>query len=62
MTVVELTPEGPSETRVTVTWEPHGERTPEELAVFIAGRTGMTSGWTGSLDKLEAVLASRSST
>jgi uncharacterized protein YndB with AHSA1/START domain len=60
-TVVELTPEGPSETRVTVTWEPHGTFTREELAVFLAGRTGMTGGWTGSFDKLEAALAARAS-
>lgn len=61
-TVVELTAEGPSETRITLTWEPYGKFTREELEVFIAGRTGMTGGWTGSFDKLEAVLASRSST
>jgi uncharacterized protein YndB with AHSA1/START domain len=61
-TVIELTPEGPAETRVTVTWEPYGKCTRDELEVFIAGRTGMTGGWTGSFDKLDAVLASRSST
>jgi hypothetical protein len=33
--------------------------TPEGLAVFLAGRTGMTGGWTGSFDKLEAALAAR---
>jgi uncharacterized protein YndB with AHSA1/START domain len=58
-TVVELTPEGPNETRVTVTWEPYGEVTREELAVFLAGRTGMTGGWTGSFDKLDEALAAR---
>jgi hypothetical protein len=34
---------------------------PEELAVFLAGRTGMTGGWTGSFDKLDEALAARSS-
>lgn len=60
-TVVEFTPEGPSETRVTVTWEPHGPLTREELDTFIAGRTGMTGGWTGSFDKLDELLSSRPS-
>ncbi len=55
-TVVELTAEGPSETRVTVTWEPHGNVTHAELDAFRAARTGMTGGWTGSFDKLEALL------
>jgi len=58
LTVVELTEEGPDQTRVTVTWEPHGKATPEELATFIQGRSGMTQGWTGSFDKLEAYLPS----
>jgi uncharacterized protein YndB with AHSA1/START domain len=56
LTTVELTAEGPDRTRVTVTWEPHGAVTPEELATFINARTGMTAGWTGSFDKLEAYL------
>jgi hypothetical protein len=34
-----------------------GDATAEEMATFVAGRTGMTMGWTGSFDKLEAVLA-----
>ncbi|HEY4308926.1 MAG TPA: SRPBCC family protein [Pirellulales bacterium] len=53
LTVVELSAEGPDRTRVTVTWEPHGATTPEELETFIQARTGMTQGWTGSFDKLE---------
>jgi uncharacterized protein YndB with AHSA1/START domain len=56
LTVVELTAEGPERTRVTVTWEPHGATTREELEAFIQARTGMTLGWTGSFDKLEALL------
>ena len=37
--------------------EPIGSVTPEELATFIQGRSGMTQGWTGSFDKLEEYLA-----
>jgi len=58
LTTVQLTAEGPERTRVTVTWEPHGATTREELETFIKARAGMTQGWTGSFDKLEAHLAS----
>jgi uncharacterized protein YndB with AHSA1/START domain len=57
LTTVQLTAEGPDRTRVTVTWEPHGVTTPEELETFIKSRGGMTQGWTGSFDKLEEYLA-----
>lgn len=57
LTIVELTAEGPDSTRVTVTWEPCGAFTPEELEIFIQNRSGMTQGWTGSFDKLEEYLA-----
>jgi uncharacterized protein YndB with AHSA1/START domain len=56
LTVVKLSEEGPDRTRVTVTWAPHGSTTPEEIKTFIKARAGMTQGWTGSLDKLEAHL------
>lgn len=59
LTTVTLTAEGPSRTRVTVTWEPIGATTPEELEKFIQGRSGMTLGWTGSFDKLESYLLSQ---
>ena len=59
LTIVELTEEGPDRTRVTVTWEPHGAVTREELDTFIAARAGMSMGWTGSFDKLEAYLPNR---
>jgi uncharacterized protein YndB with AHSA1/START domain len=56
LTVVEFVEEGPQETRVTLTWEP-AEGTPrDEVETFCAGRAGMTQGWTGSFDKLEAYL------
>jgi uncharacterized protein YndB with AHSA1/START domain len=54
LTTVKLSAEGPNQTRVTVTWEPYGATTAAELATFIQARGGMTQGWTGSFDKLEA--------
>jgi uncharacterized protein YndB with AHSA1/START domain len=57
LTTVQLTAEGPDQTRVTVTWETYGPTTPEELDTFINARAGMTQGWTGSFDKLEAYLS-----
>jgi hypothetical protein len=39
-----------------VTWEPHGATTREELHAFIKEKGGMTQGWTGSFDKLDAYL------
>ena len=59
LTTVELTAEGPDRTRVTVTWEPHGTTTREELETFIKSRGSMTQGWTGSFDKLDAHLSNR---
>jgi uncharacterized protein YndB with AHSA1/START domain len=57
LTTVTLSEEGPDQTRVTITWEPYGSVTHEELETFIKARGGMTQGWTGSFDKLEAYLA-----
>jgi uncharacterized protein YndB with AHSA1/START domain len=59
---VELAAEGAERTRVTVTWEPRGQVTREELEAFVNARAGMTQGWTGSFDKLEAKLADASRT
>lgn len=56
-TIVQLSAEGANSTRITITTEATGNYTPEELAVFTAHRGSMTQGWTGSLDKLESVLA-----
>lgn len=56
LTHVTLTEEGPDKTRVTVTWEAYGKATREELETFIKSKAGMTMGWTGSFDKLEAYL------
>ena len=49
--------EGPGVTRVTVRFDVDGEVTSEELAAFVAERGGMTQGWSGSFDTLEAVVA-----
>lgn len=57
LTTVQLSEEGPDRTRVTVTWEPHGATTREELEAFINAKAGMTQGWTGSFDKLESLLS-----
>lgn len=57
LTTVKLTEEGPDRTRVTVTWEAHGATTREELETFAKSKGGMTQGWTGSFDKLDAHLS-----
>ena len=57
LTTVQLTEEGSGRTRVTVTCEAHGATTREELETFIKSRGGMTQGWTGAFDKLEAHLS-----
>lgn len=59
LTTVECAKEGPNRTRVTVTWEPYGKTTREEIETFANARGGMTQGWTGSMDKLEAYLEKR---
>lgn len=56
LTKITFAEEGPDRTRVTIAWEVYGDCTPEELETFIKGRAGMTGGWTGSFDKLEAYL------
>ena len=62
LTTVTLTAEGASQTRVTVRWEPYGAVTSAEMDAFVAARAGMTMGWTGSFDKLEAVLEAGAAT
>lgn len=56
-TSIKLTDEGDGETRVTITWTPHGDVSPAEIKAFVDLRAGMTMGWTGSFDKLEEYLA-----
>jgi uncharacterized protein YndB with AHSA1/START domain len=57
LTTVHFTEESPNQTRVTVTWEPYGNATPEEISAFEKMRAGMTLGWTGSFDKLESIVS-----
>ncbi len=57
LTKVTLTEEESNRTRVTVEWEVYGEATAAERETFYEGKAGMTQGWTGSFDKLEARLA-----
>jgi uncharacterized protein YndB with AHSA1/START domain len=52
---IEFAAESPKRTRVTVRWQPQ-EATDADLAEFVKQRGGMTMGWTGSFDKLEAAL------
>lgn len=59
LTTISLHEEGPEQTRVTVEWEAHGNVTREELETFIAEKAGMTRGWTGSFDKLDALLTQK---
>ena len=56
LTTVQFCAEGLDQTRVTVTWAPHGPATREEIDTFVKARGGMAQGWTGSLDKLEALV------
>lgn len=56
LTTVIFAVERADRTRVTVTWEVHGDATPEERETFNVAKAGMTEGWTGSFDKLESHL------
>lgn len=55
-TTVLLAEETPERTRVTVTTEPLGDITAAELEAFVLERSGMTLGWTGSFNALEALV------
>jgi len=59
LTTVELAEEGPARTRVRVTWEPAEGAGPEDVAEFSRQRGSLTMGWTGSFDRLEALLGHR---
>jgi uncharacterized protein YndB with AHSA1/START domain len=60
LTQVDFAEESADSTRVTVTWEPYGKATAEEIAAFAKMRDSMTMGWTGSFDKLEELLSPES--
>ncbi|MCB0414885.1 MAG: SRPBCC domain-containing protein [Bdellovibrionales bacterium] len=53
---IKFSSEPDNQTRVTVTWRPYGQVSPEELKAFIDMKSGMNQGWTGSFDKLEKYL------
>ncbi|MBK7115576.1 MAG: SRPBCC domain-containing protein [Proteobacteria bacterium] len=55
LTTITLASEGADRTRVTVRWEPQ-DATDADMAEFLKQRGGMSQGWTGSFDKLEAAL------
>lgn len=57
-TTVSFATEGDRETRVTVTSEMLDGASAAEVEAFRSERSGMTAGWTGSFDRLEAVLGS----
>lgn len=59
LTTATFSEEGPTETRVTVKWEVHGEATDAERRTFHDAKAGMSDGWNGSFDKLEQALQSR---
>lgn len=54
LTTVELTREAPDRTRISLRWEPQNAEA-ADIAEFVKQRGGMTMGWTGSFDKLEAL-------
>ncbi len=56
LTTVVFVAEGPSSTRVTVRFDVAGAPTADDVATFVAERGGMTQGWSGSFDALDAVL------
>jgi uncharacterized protein YndB with AHSA1/START domain len=57
LTTVQFAEEGPDATRVTVRFDVHGAATPDEITTFVNERTGMATGWTGSFDALDDLLA-----
>jgi len=57
-TTVLFAAEGEQETRVTVITETCDDAGSQDIEAFTTERSGMTQGWTGSFDKLEALLTS----
>lgn len=55
-TTVQFVSESQSQTRVSLEWEVVGPATAVEKGTFLQGRAGMTEGWMGSFDKLEAYI------
>lgn len=61
-TTILFAEEGPDNTRISVLWEVVGNATAAEIETFRTAKAGMTQGWTGSFDKLEAYLVSGNKT
>lgn len=57
LVTVLLAAEDDLNTRVTVTSTPTETSSAEEINAFLQTRPSMTQGWTGSLDKLEAIIS-----
>jgi uncharacterized protein YndB with AHSA1/START domain len=57
LTVFSFADQGGSKTRFTMTWQPHNAPA-EEQAVFAANHASAAAGWDGTMEKLEAYLAS----
>ncbi|MFO6421245.1 SRPBCC domain-containing protein [Hylemonella sp. W303a] len=55
LTTVTFVEEWSNETRVTIEWEPL-EASEGEIQTFVDARSGMTAGWTSSLDQFEEAL------
>jgi uncharacterized protein YndB with AHSA1/START domain len=53
LTTITFTEEKQGGTRVTLQWEVTGDWSQSELETFLMGRSSMSQGWSGSLDKLE---------
>jgi uncharacterized protein YndB with AHSA1/START domain len=56
VTIFDFIPEGEKQTRLKITWI-NARVSDAEAKTFAAAQAGMTSGWTGSLDKLQSYLA-----
>jgi uncharacterized protein YndB with AHSA1/START domain len=56
LTTVLLTEEAPTQTRVAVKWEVHGESTEVERKTFHDMKSQMTAGWNSSFDKIDVMI------
>jgi uncharacterized protein YndB with AHSA1/START domain len=56
LTTIAFAQEDAEHVRVAIAWEPYGKATAEEIKTFRDAKPGMMTGWTGSLDKLEALV------
>lgn len=59
LNTVRFTEEAPGRTRVMLSTQAHGAASPAQVEAFVRERPGMTAGWSGSFDVLEALLVPR---